>query len=34
VAQNRSVAVHPAIIKAALTEVYDAAWLARELGLK
>jgi hypothetical protein len=34
VAQNRSVAVHPAIIKAALTQVYDAAWLARELGLK
>jgi len=33
-AKNRAVAVHPAIIKAALTEVYDAAWLARELGLK
>ena len=33
-AQNRSVAVHPAIIKTALTEVYDAGWIARELGLK
>lgn len=33
-AQNRSVAVHPAIIKAALTEVYGAREIAAELGLK
>jgi Peptidase S46 len=33
-AQNRSVAVHPAIIKAALTEVYGAHEIAAELGLK
>jgi hypothetical protein len=33
-AQNRAVAVHPAIIRAALTEVYGATAIARELGLK
>jgi hypothetical protein len=31
--KNRSVAVHPAIIRAALTRVYDAGALAHELGL-
>jgi hypothetical protein len=30
---NRSVAVHPAIIKLALTKVYDAPGIAKELGL-
>ena len=30
---NRSVAVHPAIIKLALTTVYDVPGIARELGL-
>jgi hypothetical protein len=33
-AKNRAIAVHPAIMKAALTQVYDASWIARELGLK
>jgi hypothetical protein len=33
-AKNRAIAVHPAIMKAALTQVYDAGWIARELGLK
>jgi len=33
-AKNRAVAVHPAIIKAALTEVYGAQAIARELGLE
>jgi hypothetical protein len=33
-AKNRAVAVHPAIIKAALTEVYGANDVARELGVK
>jgi hypothetical protein len=33
-AKNRAVAVHPAIIKAALTEVYGAKEVARELGLR
>jgi Peptidase S46 len=33
-ARNRAVAVHPAIIRAALTQVYDATALAAELGLK
>ncbi len=33
-ARNRAVAVHPAIIKAALTEVYEAKDVARELGVK
>jgi hypothetical protein len=32
-AKNRSVAVHPAIIRAALTRVYDATRIAKELGL-
>jgi Peptidase S46 len=32
--KSRAVAVHPAIMKAALTQVYDAGWIARELGLK
>jgi len=31
--KNRSVAVHPAIIRLALTKVYDAPALAKELGL-
>ncbi len=30
---NRSVAVHPAIIRMALTQVYDAPYIAKELGL-
>ena len=30
---NRSVAVHPAILKLALTKVYDLPYVARELGL-
>ena len=30
---NRSVAVHPAIIRAALTKVYHVAAIAKELGL-
>jgi hypothetical protein len=33
-AKNRAVAVHPAIMKAALTEVYGAQEIARELGIK
>lgn len=33
-AKNRAIAVHPAIMKVALTQVYDAGWIARELGLK
>jgi S1-C subfamily serine protease len=33
-AKNRSIAVHPAIMKTALTQVYDAGWIASELGLK
>jgi len=33
-ARNRAIAVHPAIMKAALTEVYGAHEIARELGLK
>ena len=32
-AKNRSIAVHPAIIRLALTRVYDAPALAKELGL-
>jgi hypothetical protein len=32
--KNRSVAVHPAIMKLALTEVYEAKELARELGAR
>ena len=32
-AKNRSVAVHPAIIRTALTQVYAATALAAELGL-
>jgi hypothetical protein len=32
-ARNRAVAVHPAIIKAALTTVYDGTHIARELGI-
>ena len=32
-ARNRAVAVHPAIIKAALTTVYDGTHVARELGI-
>ena len=32
-AKNRSIAVHPAIIRAALTRVYEAGPLAHELGL-
>jgi hypothetical protein len=31
--KNRAVAVHPAIIRVALTDVYGADWLAQELGL-
>ena len=31
--KNRTVAVHPAIIRLALTKVYGATALARELGL-
>ena len=33
-ARNRAVSVHPAIMKVALTQVYDAAALATELGLR
>jgi V8-like Glu-specific endopeptidase len=33
-AKNRSVAVHPAIMRAALTQVYPATSLAAELGLR
>jgi V8-like Glu-specific endopeptidase len=32
-ARNRAVSVHPAIMRVALTQVYDAGGLARELGL-
>ena len=32
--KNRSIAVHPAIMKAALTQVYDAKELAREIGAR
>lgn len=32
-AKNRAIAVHPAIMRAALTQVYDAGAIARELGL-
>ena len=32
--KNRSVAVHPAIMRTALTQVYDAQSLATELGLQ
>ena len=32
-ARNRTIAVHPAIIRLALTKVYDAGYIARELGL-
>jgi hypothetical protein len=31
--KNRAVAVHPAIMRVALTDIYGADWLARELGL-
>jgi V8-like Glu-specific endopeptidase len=33
-ARNRAVSVHPAIMKLALTQVYDTAALAAELGIK
>ena len=33
-AKNRAIAVHPAIMKVALTQVYPAAHLAAELGLR
>jgi len=33
-ARNRTISVHPAIIRLALGEVYGATELARELGLK
>jgi hypothetical protein len=32
--KNRAIAVHPAIIRAGLTRVYDASALAAELGLR
>jgi hypothetical protein len=31
--KNRAVAVHPAIMRVALTDIYGADWLAQELGL-
>jgi hypothetical protein len=32
--KNRAVAVHPAIMRVALTDIYGADWLAQELGLR
>ena len=32
--KNRSIAVHPAIMREALTKVYDAKAIATELGIK